>query len=170
MSPQLSRIVRSPPKVEDVHSPRATPQSPCSRSSVGQSDRLLSGRPEVRILLATPQTTPKALILQGFRRYFLCLCFRIDDELRLFFAHVFRVHITITLNQLANKISRNFRFLLIKIAFLLIAQKIVLKILLIEKSAHNSSNLFYPVPFYPLFILCQGFPATHIFQNDRIII
>ena len=102
--------------------------------------------------------------------FFACLCFRIDDELRLFFAHVFRVHITITLNQLANIISRNFRFLLIKIAFLLIAQKIVLKILLIEKSAHNSSNLFYPVPFYPFFILCQGFPATHIFQNDRIII
>ena len=30
--------------------------------------------------------------------FFVCLCFRIDDELRLFFAHVFRVHITITLN------------------------------------------------------------------------
>ena len=29
-----------PPKAEDVHSPRATPQSPCSRSSVGQSYRL----------------------------------------------------------------------------------------------------------------------------------
>ena len=30
--------------------------------------------------------------------FFVCLCFRIDDELRLFFAHVLRVHITITLN------------------------------------------------------------------------
>ena len=30
--------------------------------------------------------------------FFVCLCFRIDDELRLFFAHVLRVYITITLN------------------------------------------------------------------------
>ena len=44
-----------PPKAEDVHSPRATPQSPCSRSSVGQSVRLLSGRPRVRIAPGAPQ-------------------------------------------------------------------------------------------------------------------
>lgn len=36
-----------------------------------------------------------------------------------------------------------------KIDFLLIAQKIVLKILLIKKCAYNSSTLFYPVPFNP---------------------
>ena len=35
---------------------------------------LLSPRPPVRIRAGTPQTTPKALILQGFRLYFLCAC------------------------------------------------------------------------------------------------
>ena len=50
--------------------------------------------------------------------------------------------------------------MLIKIAFLLIAQKIVLKILLIEKSAHNSSNLFYLYLFIPLSIL-----YTQLFQQ-----
>ena len=44
-----------------------------------------------------------------------------------------------------------------KIDFLLIAQKIVLKILLIKKCAYNSSTLFYPVPFNPFVILCYGF-------------
>ena len=39
--------------------------------------------------------------------------------------------------------------MLMKIDFLLIGTKIVLKILLIEKCAYNSSTLFYPVPFNP---------------------
>ena len=40
--------------------------------------------------------------------------------------------------------------MLMKIDFLLIGTKIVLKILLIKKCAYNSSTLFYPVPFNPL--------------------
>ena len=47
--------------------------------------------------------------------------------------------------------------MLMKIDFLLIGTKIVLKILLIKKCAYNSSTLFYPVPFNPFVILCYGF-------------
>ena len=65
-----------------------------------------------------------------------------------------------------------------KIDFLLIAQKIVLKILLIKKCAYNSSTLFYPVPFNPFVMQCYPIPNrtfhkkptdvySHIIDEDR---
>ena len=48
-----------------------------------------------------------------------------------------------------------------KIDFLLIAQKIVLKILLIKKCAYNSSTLFYPVPFNPFV------KETYLFDEEN---
>lgn len=55
-----------------------------------------------------------------------------------------------------------------KIDFLLIAQKIVLKILLIKKCAYNSSTLFYPVPFNPF--VMQYYPIPNRTFHKKPII
>jgi hypothetical protein len=62
----------------------------------------------------------------------------------------------------ANQISKIFQFLLIKIGFLLIAQKIPRKSLLIEMCAYYSSILFYPVFFNPLVILYADYPDNKL--------
>ena len=55
-----------------------------------------------------------------------------------------------------------------KIDFLLIAQKIVLKILLIKKCAYNSSTLFYPVPFNPFVMQYYPIPNRTFHKNPDV--
>lgn len=56
-----------------------------------------------------------------------------------------------------------------KIDFLLIARKNLLKFLLIEKCAYNSSTLFYPVPFNPFVMQCYPIP-NRTFHKKPILI